>query len=174
MSAGAARPPITVIAAVSDDGFIGKDGDLPWRLPADLQRFKALTLGHALIMGRKTFDSIGRALPGRTTVVLSRGQPALPDGVLIASSLDEAIARCGEVERIFIAGGEAIYALGLPVADAVELTRVHHEVVDGNARFPPWDRSGWSKVASDEHPADEKNAHAYAFERWERTVSVTG
>jgi dihydrofolate reductase len=168
------RPPITVIAAVSEDGFIGKDGDLPWRLPADLKRFKARTIGHALIMGRKTFESIGRALPGRTTVVLSHGRPSLPEGVRLASSIDEALVACGDVDEVFIAGGEAIYALGLPLADVVELTRVHHVLGDGDARFPAWDTKGWTCVDEVLQPADAKHAFAFTFERWERTSRPSG
>lgn len=170
--AAVGSPTITVIAAVSDDGFIGKGGDLPWRLPADLKRFKQRTMGQALIMGRKTWDSIGRALPGRKTVVLSHGAPSLPEGVGLAHDLDEAIALAGDVDEVFIAGGEGIYALGLPRAQVLELTRVHTEIGDGDARFPPWDASQWHLVAEERVEAQPGQAHDVTFQRWERPADA--
>jgi dihydrofolate reductase len=130
---------LSIIAAVADNGVIGRDNALPWRLSADLRRFKVLTLGHHLLMGRKTFESIGSVLPGRTTVVISRGRPALPPGVLLAHSIDEAVAMArasGDFEA-FVAGGAEIYELALPVADRLYLTRVH-TITDGDIRFPSW------------------------------------
>jgi dihydrofolate reductase len=164
---------VAIIAAVADNGVIGRGGGLPWHLPADLARFKRLTLGHHLLMGRKTFESIGRALPGRTTVVLSRGRPELPAGVRLAASLAEALAvaeAAGDSEP-FVAGGEAIYREALPRAGRLYLTRVH-AAPDGDARFPPVDletpASLWRRVESESRPADAANPLPLTFEVYER------
>ncbi len=160
---------VSLIAAVADDGVIGRDRDLPWRLPADWRRFKRLTMGHHLLMGRRTWESIARPLPGRTIVVISRGAPELPAGVHLAASLDDALAlarRTGDDEA-FIAGGAQIYRLALPLADRLYLTRVH-ATFDGDTRFPPWNTSTWRLTASEDHPADAQNPHPVTFETWER------
>ena len=160
---------LSIIVAVSDNGVIGRDGDLPWRLSADLQRFKALTMGHHLLLGRKTFDSIGAVLPGRTMVVISRGRPSLPAEVLLASSLEEAteLARAnGDVEA-FIAGGAEIYAQALPAADRLYLTRVH-TACEGDTLVPAWQEGDWQEISREDHPADDRNAHPYSFLVYER------
>lgn len=161
---------LSMIVAVADNGVIGKDNSLPWRLSADLKRFKSLTTGHHLLMGRKTFQSIGRPLPNRTTIVLSRGAPELPDGVLSASSLAEAIdiaKEAGETEA-FVAGGATIYRDALSLADRLYLTRVQGEF-EGDTRFPDWDRRKWVLVSMETCPSKENEPRA-VFELWKRAT----
>ena len=162
---------ISLIAAVAADGVMGKDNDLPWRLPADLVHFKGLTMGHHLIMGRRTFASIGRALPGRTTVVLSRGQPDLPAGVLLAPSLDAALALCAGDDEVFLAGGAAVFRAGLARADRVYLSRLHATYA-GDVHFPPFAENEWDLVDRKDHPADEKNPCAYSFLIYDRPATT--
>lgn len=131
------HPPLAMIVAVGPGGVIGREGGLPWHLPEDLRHFKAETTGHAIVMGRRTWDSIGRALPGRTSVVVSRGQPALPAGVLLAHDLDDAVRRAREVDpEPMIIGGGAIYAAAMPYATRLLVTRVDLPVAGGDAFFP--------------------------------------
>jgi dihydrofolate reductase len=160
---------VSLVAAIADHGVIGRDGGLPWHLPADLARFKALTWGHHLIMGRRTFESIGRALPGRTTVVVSRGHPELPADVLLAPGLPEALelaASRGE-EEAFVVGGAEIFREALPRAHRLHLTRVHG-TVEGDIRFPPVDWKEWALVSLEEHPADERHAWPLSFRLYQR------
>lgn len=155
---------ISLIAAVSSNGVIGRDNDLPWHLSADLKRFKRLTMGHHLLMGRKTFDAIGRPLPGRHMVVLTRGAPPLPAGVVAVTSLAAGLemARRAADDEIFIAGGEQVYRLALPSADRIYMTRIHHEF-DGDAFFPDFDTDDWATVEREEHDGDGVDALAYSF-----------
>ncbi len=155
---------LSIIVAVADNGVIGHRNDLPWRLPADLRRFKALTMGHHLLLGRKTFDSIHQSLPGRTMVVISRGHPELPGGVLLARSLEEAIdiARAAGDDEAFVGGGGEIYRLALPHADRIYLTRVHG-TFDGDTELPSYDESEWELISQDDRPADEKNPCEHSF-----------
>ena len=155
---------LSLIAAVADSGVIGRDNQLPWHLPRDLKRFKRVTMGHHLLVGRKTFEAIGRPLPGRTMVVLSRTVIDLPDQVRHARSLDEAIAvaeTAGESEA-FVAGGEQIYRLALERADRLYLTRVHREVA-GDAHFPEFDQTDWVERAREHYPVSEQNSIALTF-----------
>lgn len=167
---------LSLIAAVAENGAIGRDGALPWSLPADLRHFKALTTGHHVVMGRRTHDSIGRALPGRVNLVLTSRPGSLAPGCRAVASLDEALAiarGAGETEA-FVIGGAALYALALPHAARVYLTRVA-AVVDGDVFFPPLDPERWYETAREERPADERNPHALAFTRLEaraRTAST--
>lgn len=157
------------MAAVADEGVIGRDGELPWHLPADLARFKALTWGHHLVMGRRTYESIGRALPGRTTVVVSRGRPMLPPGVLLAAGVTEAletVQATGE-EEVFVVGGAEIYRQALPRADRLYLTRVHGRV-PGQTRFPEVDWGQWRLESREEHPADPRHAWPLSFRLYQR------
>lgn len=166
---------LSIIVAASENNAIGRENDLPWRLSADLKRFKKLTMGHCLIMGRKTYDSIGRPLPGRVSIVLSRtpanAQLEAKPNVLPAASLEEA---CSQVfstemshEEAFITGGGQIYQLALPQATRLYLTRVHTHI-DGDAFFPEVDWNQWKLIESTCHSADEKNEHDYSFEIYER------
>lgn len=157
---------INLIAAVADNGVIGRDNRLPWHLPGDLRRFKALTMGHVMVMGRRTWESIGRPLPGRTSVVMSRDPEYRAEGAVVVHSLDEAIrvAENGGEEELFVIGGARIYARALPRADRLYLTRVHAEV-PGDARFPDIDPARWRRVEA-EPGTDGELPHT--FEVWER------
>jgi dihydrofolate reductase len=144
---------VTLVAAVARNGVIGADGGIPWHLPDDQRRFKELTLGHVLVMGRLTYESIGRPLPGRTTVVVTRtaGWSAGDDGVLVAPGVPEAIALAATVDdEVFVVGGSRVYAEALPLADRLELTWVEAEP-EGDARFPAVDWDAWREVAWEEH-----------------------
>jgi dihydrofolate reductase len=158
------RPEITLVAAMSRNRVIGRHGEMPWHLPADLKHFKAITLGYPVIMGRRTFDSIGRALPGRRNVVISRSRPELPDGVELASSLEEALASCGDVDRVMVIGGGEIYRQSLELARRLELTLIDAEI-EGDTHFPEIDLREWALRSMQSRPADARNAHALRFVR---------
>lgn len=161
---------LSLIAALAENRVIGRDGELPWRLSADLRRFKRLTMGHHLLVGRKTFESIGRPLPGRIMVVLSRRGVELPEGVRQAGSLEAAVAIARESgdDEAFVAGGGAVYAQALPLADRLYLTRVEASYA-GDVLFPAFDETSWRLLESERHPADERNETAARFEVWERS-----
>ena len=164
-----ARPRVSLIAAMSRNRIIGRDGDLPWHLPDDLRHFMRVTKGHAVIMGRRTFDSIGRKpLPDRTCFVVTRGAPCAED-VRTAPDPSAAIddAATIEDEEIFIAGGEAIYAATLPHADRIYLTVVDVDV-DGDTRFPEFDEAAWTLVEEDAREADERHAYPFVFRTYDR------
>lgn len=139
---------ISIIVAMAQNRTIGVDNTLPWRCPEDLKHFKALTMGHHMIMGRKTFDSIGKPLPGRTTVIVTRNSGLQVEGCLVAHSLQEAIALCADDEEAFIVGGAEIYAQALPLADTLYITEIQQDVA-GDAHFPEFDRQQWQEVARD-------------------------
>jgi dihydrofolate reductase len=145
-SSGTISKPITLVAAVAANGVIGSDGGIPWRIPEDFAHFKQVTLGHTLLMGRATYDSIGRPLPGRTTVVLTRDASWSADGVLVAASLDDALALAAELPgQVMIAGGSTVYAAAMPLADEQILTEVHLSP-EGDTFYPAWDRDEWREV----------------------------
>lgn len=159
---------ISIIVAISENNVIGRDGDLPWRLSTDLRRFKAVTMGHAMIMGRRTFDSIGRALPGRTSIVLSRNSDLqLPEGVLLANSWDAALKLAGQDDEVFVIGGAQLYSIALPHTDRLYLTRVAAQV-DGDVQFPPWEPKQWKLISSEHHAADDRNDHDHRYEIYDR------
>ena len=160
---------ITLIAAVSENNVIGRNGDLPWRLPSDLKRFKELTMGSTVLLGRKTYESIRRPLPGRRMIVITRQRDFTAEGIDVVASLREAcrLAASNQINHVFVMGGAEIYPLALPLADRLEITRVHAEV-EGDAKFPEWDQREWVCVRSDRHESDEKNQHPYSFEVYER------
>ena len=160
---------VTLIAAVADNDVIGDDGDIPWRLPQDWRRFKRTTMGHHLVMGRRTWESIGRPLPGRTTIVVSRHRPDLPAGVLLAGSVEEALdmARAGGDDEVFVAGGAAIYERALPLADRMLLTRVRAEPA-GDTRFPTWNPGEWRLTRDEPHDPDDRHPVPYSFQTFER------
>ncbi|MBM3859062.1 MAG: dihydrofolate reductase [Verrucomicrobia bacterium] len=135
---------LVIIAAVTPDGTIGHQGRLPWHLSEDLRRFKAVTMGHTLVMGRKTYDSIGKPLPGRRNIVLTRGH-AIP-GVECFSSLDAALKACPDNATVFVIGGAEVYRQALPLADQLLLTHVHQNIT-GDTKFPDFDRSRWREVS---------------------------
>jgi len=160
---------ISIIAAVADNGVIGRDNDLPWHLPADLKRFKKLTTGHHMIMGRRTWDSIGcRPLPGRPTIVMTRHPSYVAERAQVAHTLAEAFDLVADGEdEVFIAGGEAIYRMALESTDRIYLTRIHAEF-DGDTHFPDLDGSEWRVVSEERHEPDEKNHYAYTLLVYER------
>jgi len=143
------------------DRVIGKDGQLPWHLSADLKRFKALTMGHPIIMGRKTRDSIGRALPGRHNIVVSRDEKFVANGADCVTSLRSALDLAGNAERVFVIGGEQIYRLALPLADRIELTEIDASVA-GDAWFPEIDYDQWDERQRETH-RDAANGLRYDF-----------
>ncbi|MBT8485231.1 MAG: dihydrofolate reductase [Phycisphaerales bacterium] len=157
---------VTIIAALSENRVIGRGGGLPWHLPADLKRFKKLTLGHPVIMGRRTFDSIKRPLPDRTNIVVTRDASFTAEGVVVAHGLDEALAQAGD-GLVFVAGGAEIYGLALSRADRLELTVVHARV-DGDVRFPAFDPRDWQCTADERHEVDERHAYAFSFRTYAR------
>lgn len=159
---------VSIIVATADNRVIGLKNDLPWHLSADLKRFKRLTMGHHLLMGRKTFEAIGRPLPGRSMVVISRGNPVLPEGVALATSLDEAIglARSAGDTEAFVAGGAQIYTLALPIADRLYLTRIHRSF-PGDAYFPEMQQDQWRLLERQDHVA-EPGGVSYSFLNYER------
>ena len=159
---------ISVIAAMSENRVIGRDGALPWHLPADLARFKSITTGHTVIMGRKTFESVGQPLPNRRTIVITRNNDYQCAGVFIANSLDEALDHSAHEDEIFILGGEAVYRIALPRADRLYLTIVH-ATIQGDTHFPPFDPDQWKLVEDERHEADDRHAYAFSFRRYERT-----
>jgi dihydrofolate reductase len=158
---------VSLIVAISENGVIGRQGTLPWRLPADLRRFKRLTMGHHLLMGRKTFESIGRALPGRVSIVLTRRAGYQPDGALVAGDLDSALRMAAADDEVFVIGGEQVYRAGVQRADRIYLTRVH-AAVPGDVCFPAWDCSQWHVLEESTHAADEQHEYAYTFQVLER------
>lgn len=155
---------IALIAAVSENGVIGRDGGIPWHLPADLQLFKRLTMGHHLIVGRKTFESIGKPLPGRKMIVLSRQPGYSVEGCLTATSLQNAleIARKAGEDEVFIAGGAAVYTQALPLADRFYLSRVHANV-KGDTTFPEFNLENWAVTVKTEYPAGKGQKHDFTF-----------
>jgi len=159
---------VSLIVAMSENGIIGRDGGMPWHLSEDLKRFKRLTMGHHMIMGRKTFESIGRLLPGRTTIILTRNEEFSVDGGLVANTLEAAIELTNDDPEIFIVGGGEIYRAALPLINRMYVTRVHVEL-DGDTTFPDVDRDAWSVDKSTMHLADENNDYNYTFEDYERT-----
>lgn len=173
---------LSLIAAMSENRVIGREGDLPWHLPADLKHFKETTRGHPVIMGRKTFESLDRPLPNRTNILITRNPNYEVDGVIVVRSLDEAIrAAEGESEsesesefelddaerEIFILGGEELFRQALCRADRMYLTIVHAEL-DGDTHFPDFDPANWQLVNESHHPADEDNEYQCTFQTLKR------
>jgi dihydrofolate reductase len=155
---------IALIAALDRQNAIGRDNDLPWRLPDDLKRFKALTLGKPVLMGRKTAQSLGRALPGRLNLVLTRSGAVPFEGMVAVASIDEAVqqAKAQAADELCVIGGGEVYALVLPQADVLHLTHVQAGVADADAFFPQFNPEDWTVVARQAHPADAR--HAFPFE----------
>lgn len=155
---------LTLLVAAAENNVIGVGNQLPWHLPADLRRFKQITLGHPMVMGRKTFESIGRPLPERTSIVVTRqaSWPA-PAGVVVCHSVPEAVAAAQALdEQVFVVGGAEIYQQSLPLADRVLLTRVH-VTLPGDAYFPDLPATQWQEVSREDFPADERHAYPYSF-----------
>jgi len=158
---------LSIIVAMAKNRVIGADNKIPWKLSADLKRFKDITMGHHLIMGRKTWESIGRPLPGRTTVVITRQQDYAAPGALVAASLDAAIAACGDDSEIFVIGGAQLYAAALPRADRLYLTLVDAEIA-GDTRMPDFDLTQWRLHRSETHSRDGQNQYDTLFAIYDR------
>lgn len=158
---------VSLIAAVAENGVIGRNNALPWRLPADLRRFRRITMGHPIVMGRRSYEAIGRPLPGRTNIVVTRRSDYTAPGCTVVHSLDEALARAAGAPETFVIGGAQLYAEALPRAHRLYLTRVHAEI-PGDTLFPPVDWSPWREIEREHHEADPEHAHAYTFITFER------
>ena len=154
---------IAIIVATAENNAIGKDNQLIWHLPADLKHFKNLTSGHPILMGRKTYESIGRALPKRTNIIISRNKDLSIPNCLVFNSLEKGIEEALKInEDVFIIGGAELYKMALPLADKIYLTKVHQEF-DADTFFPTIDTNEWQETAREKHEADEKNTIAYSF-----------
>ncbi|MCM0664990.1 MULTISPECIES: dihydrofolate reductase [Flavobacterium] len=158
---------IIMIAAAAENNALGKNNELVWHLPNDFKRFKSLTTGHHIIMGRKTFESFPKPLPDRVHVVISRQENYKPEGCIVVDSIEKAIAICPENDDSYVIGGGEIYNLALPFTDIIELTKVHHSF-EADAFFPKINKSEWTLVESEENYKDEKHLYDYTYETYIR------
>ena len=160
---------ITMIAAAAENNAIGKDNDLLWHLPDDFRRFKQLTTGHPIIMGRKTFESFPSTLPNRRHIIITRDRTYTTDypDCIVVHSLEEALDTLSEDEDSFIIGGGDIYSLAMPFADVIELTRVHQSF-EGDAYFPEFNQNDWKLVREEYHPSDGKHAYDFTYLTYHR------
>lgn len=156
---------VSLIVAVAKNGVIGVNNTLPWHLPEDLKRFRALTMGHHIIMGRKTYDSLGRLLPGRTTVIVTRNKNYQVEGAIVAHSLDEAIKACGSDDEVFLIGGAELYQDGLKRANKLYLTEIDASY-EGDAHFPEFNESDWQLVEHEVHTS--ANGLGFAYKTYQR------
>lgn len=156
---------ITLIAAVAENWALGKNNELLWHLPNDFKRFKAITSGHYIVMGRKTFESFPKPLPNRTHVIITRQKNYEVEGCIVVDSIEKALAVCPSEAPIYVIGGGEIYALALPFADQLDLTRVHHEF-EADAFFPEIDVNKWKLTSAEKQPKDEKHLYEYTFETY--------
>ena len=161
------KPRITFVVAMAENRVIGRDNDLPWRLPDDMRHFVALTRGKPIVMGRKNYASIGRPLPKRLNIVMTRDPNWQAEGCEVVHSAEAALAAAGDAEEIAIIGGADIYRAFLPMANCIELTRVRAEVA-GDTVFPVFEGPEWRCTQTTHHPADAEHAYAMDFETWER------
>ncbi|WDF63942.1 dihydrofolate reductase [Flavobacterium sp. KACC 22763] len=158
---------IIMIAAAAENNALGKNNELVWHLPNDFKRFKSLTTGHHIIMGRKTFESFPKPLPDRVHIVISRQENYKPEGCIVVDSIEKAIALCPENDDSYVIGGGEIYNLALPFTDIIELTKVHHSF-DADAFFPKINKSEWVLVEAEENYKDEKHLYDYTYETYIR------
>ena len=163
---------VNLVAALDRGGVIGRDGGLPWKLGSDLARFRQITMGHPILMGRRTHESIGKPLPGRLNLVLSRDRRYLAPGCVVVTSLEAALEACTEVDELMVVGGAAVYAAALPHATRLFLTEVDAEAA-GDVRFPPFDRKQWRETLREPHAADVRNEHAFCFLVLERDAPAS-
>jgi dihydrofolate reductase len=158
---------ISLIVAVDQNNGIGKNNQLPWHLPADLQHFKKITTGFPIIMGRKTFDSIGKALPNRRNIVISRQADLKISGVEVCDSVQNAIKLCKEEQEVFIIGGAQIFEQSLSIANGLYLTIIQNNF-EADTFFPELDKSQWKEISKEPHKPDEKNVYSYIFKKYEK------
>ena len=161
------KPRVSLIVAMAKNRVIGINNTLPWHLPADLKHFRTLTMGHHIVMGRKTFDSIGKPLPGRTSVVVTRNRDLQIGGCTVVHSLEQAIAACAGDDEIFVVGGAEFYAQALVIADKLYLTEIHKDVT-GDAHFPAIDYDEWQEMSREEHNQQEPQPLEYHFATYQR------
>lgn len=152
-----------MVAAIAENNALGKDNDLLWHLPDDFKRFKQITSGHYIIMGRKTFESFPKPLPNRTHVIITRQKNYNPEGCIVVDSMEKAIEVCPKHEDIFIIGGGEIYNLGMDFADSIELTLVH-ENFEADTFFPEIDKNKWQLISEEYHPADERHKFDFSYQ----------
>ena len=162
---------ISLIVAMSERRVIGRGGQLPWHMSADLKRFKRLTMGHPILMGRRTFESIGRLLPGRTTVIITRQRDYHVPGALVAHDLDEALQAASGDDEVFVIGGAEIYRLALPRITRIYATTVHADV-EGDVYFPELPAENWALLEDARFPADDKNPYDYSFRVYDRVQAT--
>ena len=160
-------PSVTLVVAVADSGVIGRDNALPWHLPDDLKHFKRITLGKPVVMGRKTFESIGKPLPGRHNIVVTRDANYRREGVTVVHSVDGALRAAEGAEEVMVIGGSDLFRLFMWTARRVHLTRVRGDIA-GDVHWTPLDETEWRRSAAEEHAADERHAYAMTFEVWEK------
>lgn len=153
---------ISIIVAVAENGVIGSGNRMPWHISEDLRRFKSITTGHPVVMGRKTFESLGRPLPNRTNVVITRNPAYAAEGATVVGSLEEALAMFPAEEEVFVIGGGEIYRQAMDIADRLYITRVC-EAFEGDTVFPPVDETRWCATREEHHPRGEKFPHAFTF-----------
>lgn len=158
---------VSIVVAIAQNNAIGKNNQLLWHLPADLKHFKQITSGHTIIMGRKTYDSIGKPLPNRRNIVITRNTDLTIEGAEVVTTIDEALALCDKDEEVFIVGGAQIYEHALDKTDRIYLTVVHKDY-DADTFFPELDMQTWKVINSEDHEPDEKNVVAYTFSTLER------
>jgi len=162
------KPIISIMVAAAENNVIGRDNGLLWHLPNDLRFFKRTTSGHPVIMGRKTFESLGKPLPNRLNIIVTRQRDYQAEGADVMHSLEAALGLDTGADELFVIGGGEIYRQALPLADRVYLTRVHTELA-GDTYFPVLDEKDWKLVAADRHASDERHAYDYTFQLYERT-----
>jgi len=158
---------ISIIVAASENNVIGKNNQLIWHLPADLQHFKKITMGHTIIMGRKTFESIGRPLPGRVSIIITRNKNFTANGCIVVNSLEEAIKKADHQKEIFIIGGAEIFNQSMTIAQKIYFTHIFHQF-DGDTFFPKIDEKLWKMTKEERFDADEKNKFSYSFCEYEK------
>lgn len=159
---------IAIVVAVAENNVIGKDNQLIWHLPSDLKHFKNITMGHPMLMGRKTYESIGKPLPGRTTIIITRQPDFNAEGCIVVNSIQEAISEAKQLdEQAYLIGGAEIYRQALDVTDTIYLTRIYHSF-EGDTFFPEIKEDEWQKVSEEHHEPDEKNRYPYSFIKLER------
>lgn len=157
---------VTIVVAIAENYAIGKNNQLLWHMPADLKHFKQITSGHTVIMGRKTYDSVGKPLPNRRNIIITRQEITIP-GCEVVTSVEEALELCADEEEVFIVGGAEIYKLAMNKTDRIYLTIIHHSF-DADTFFPEIDYMEWKEVSREDHTADEKHKYAYSFIKLER------
>ena len=172
-NAGAAAPAaaLELVVAVAENDVIGRGNQLPWHLPADLRHFKSLTFGRPVLMGRKTYESIGKALPGRTNIVLSRSEEFSPSDCVVVKTLGDARIAAGTEPALMVIGGAEIYRQCLPYASRIHLTLIHAKIENGDTIFAGWRGGEWKASSRERHEADDRNAYAYSFITLERMRS---